>query len=481
VKARIKNLLLLRAIIVALGLIFADQATAQIFTALHSFTAPSGLYPFTNSDGANPYAGLILSSNILYGTTQSGGSSGRGTVFAINTDSTGFTNLYSFSPLSDLSAGTNSDGANPQARLVLSGNTLYGTAFAGGSSDKGTVFALNTDGTGFTNLHNFIGADGAYPNGLILSGTTLYGTTQEGPTNGSVFAVNTDGTGFSTLHTFSQFSGPDDTNSGGAFPYAGLLLSSNVLYGTTSGGGIFGKGTVFSVTTDGLIFSTLHHFAGHPNDGSAPQPGLIISDGTLYGTTVGGGSNLYGTVFAMNSDGSDFTNLYSFSGTNGGAAPCDGLILSDNTLYGTTSGAGTTHEGTVFAISANGADFMDLYNFRPLSNQTNSDGASPYAGLVLSGATVYGTAVNGGISGYGTVFSISFEPQLTIITAGTNVVLTWPANVAGLDYSGFKLQSTTNLLASTWNTASPAPVVVSGQNTVTNSISGTQLFFRLSQ
>ena len=82
--------------------------------------------PDTNSDGANPYAGLILSGNTLYGTACGGGSSGNGTVFAVNTDGTGFTNLHSFTHL--VLPGTNSDGANPYAGLILSGNTLYGTA-----------------------------------------------------------------------------------------------------------------------------------------------------------------------------------------------------------------------------------------------------------------------------------------------------------------------------------------------------------------
>jgi uncharacterized repeat protein (TIGR03803 family) len=92
-KAWIKNLFLLPALIAGLGLIPAGRVTAQTFTTLHSFTL---LNNSTNSDGANPTAGLILSGNTLYGTAEYGGSSGKGTVFAISTNGTGFTTLHSF-------------------------------------------------------------------------------------------------------------------------------------------------------------------------------------------------------------------------------------------------------------------------------------------------------------------------------------------------------------------------------------------------
>src|SRR5208283_796145 len=93
------------------------------------------------------------------------------------------------------------------------------------------------------------------------------------------------------------------------------------------------------------------------------------------------------------------------------------------------------------------------------------------------GNTLYGTAVNGGNAGFGTVFSISLPtPQLTIIRVGTNAIVTWPTNALV-----FTLQSTTTLVPPTvWNDVSPLPVVVNGQNTVTNPISGTQQFYRLS-
>ena len=121
---------------------------------------------------------------MLYGTTQNGGSSGNGTVFTININGTGFTNLYSFTVRFG-SSHTNSDGAYPSAELTLSGNTLYGTTIAGGNSGYGTVFKINTVGTGFMNLHSFsagfINTDGANPYaGLILSGNTLYGTAWSG-------------------------------------------------------------------------------------------------------------------------------------------------------------------------------------------------------------------------------------------------------------------------------------------------------------
>src|SRR3989442_342280 len=118
----IKMLCFVPALIGGLGWILAGRATAQTFTTLHSFAY--------DSDGANPKAGLILLGNTLYGTTCIGGRSGSGAAFAVNTSGTGFTNLYSFAA-APAPFYTNGDGAYPTARFILSGNTLYGTAYGG--------------------------------------------------------------------------------------------------------------------------------------------------------------------------------------------------------------------------------------------------------------------------------------------------------------------------------------------------------------
>jgi len=149
----------------ALLSLLADNATAQAnFTVLKSFTG---------SDGANPEASLTLSGSTLYGTTANGGSSNYRTVFKVNTDGTSFTLLKDF---------TNSGGGtHPSASLTLSDSTLYGTTYSGGTSDRGTVFRIDTDGTGFTVLKSFTGSNGAYPKAsLTLSESTLYGTTYQG-------------------------------------------------------------------------------------------------------------------------------------------------------------------------------------------------------------------------------------------------------------------------------------------------------------
>ena len=465
-KTKLHCLFLLPALIACLGLIPAGRVTAQTFTNLHSFTGGSG--------GAEPVAGLILSGNTLYGTAVYGGSSGSGTVFAVNTDGTGFTNLHSFTG--------GSGGDHPYAWLILSGNTLYGTAEAGGSWGAGTVFAVNTDGTGFTNLDNFTdGSDGANPlAGLILSGNTLYGTAQLGGSsgNGTVFAVNTNGTGFTNLHSFTLGSGsyPNITNSDGAYPYAELILSGNTLYGTALHGGSSGVGTVFAVNTNGTGFTNLHSFTGGSGGAIPWAGGLILSGNTLYGTAYQGGSSGNGTVFAVNTDGTGFTNVHSFTGGSGGANPYDSLILSGNTLYGTVYGTAnrgvSSGNGTVFAVNTDGTSFTNLHSLNG-----GSDGANPVAGLILSGNTLYGTALNGGSSYLGTVFALSLVPTLGIVQAGNQVVLSWPTWAPN-----FTLQSTTNLVSpAVWNTVSPAPVIVNGNNTVTNPISGSQKFYRLSQ
>ena len=181
-----------------------------------------------NNDGAFPAAGLVLMGNTLYGTAQQGGTLGHGAVFALNTDGTGFTNLYSLNA---------SDGMNPYGCLAPSGNTLFGTANCGGGTGACTVFRVNIDGSSFAPLYNFAAttgfpstnSDGADPYaGLILSGNTLYGTAEEGGTagGGAVFAVNTDGTQFTNLHSFTATSsdGTNDINSDGAGPLSSLIL-----------------------------------------------------------------------------------------------------------------------------------------------------------------------------------------------------------------------------------------------------------------
>jgi len=149
-------------------------------------------------------------------------------------------------------------------------------------------------------------------------------------------------------------------------------------------------------------------------------------------------------------------------------------------LHSLIAGAGSIAAGRVTAQT-----FTNLYSFAARSNGdygTNSDGAGPSGELILSGNTLYGTTGGGGSSGNGTVFSLSFATQLTIMPSGASVILTWPTNNAGFDYTRFTLQSTTNLVSpAVWTTVSPGPVVIDGQNAVTNTISGTQQFYRLSR
>jgi uncharacterized repeat protein (TIGR03803 family) len=486
----VKNLFLLPALITGLGVMPAVRVTAQTFMTRYSFAY---------NDGINPQAGLVLSGNTLFGTTSaganSGGVNGQGTVFSVLTNGTNFTVVYGFTACASPYFDTNSDGAEPQAGLIVSGNTLYGTAAYGGTNGAGTVFSVLTNGTNFTVLHTFSGGnDGGGPYaGLILSGSTLYGTAEYGGSSnyGTVFSVTTNGTNFTTLYSFTN-------GSDGAVPLAGLVLAGNTLYGTTSGGDN-GYGSVFAINTDGSNFTTLHDFtanSGYPSytnsDGNNPEAGLILSGNTLYGTTSGGGTNGAGTVFAVNTNRMGFTNLYDFTATSNstnsdGADPYGGLILSGNTLYGTAYNGGLS-SGTIFAVKTNGTGFTNLYSFTldDVYPYANSDGAHPKAGLILSDNTLYGTAYGGGneggFTGYGTVFSLSLgmgsvnPPQLAIMLSGPNVILTW-TNTA----SGFTLQSTTNLLPAAWSTNLPAPVVINGQYTVTNPITGTQQFYELSQ
>jgi len=399
----------------------------------------------TNRDGIHPQAALTVSGNRLYGVMSGGGNGGSGTIFAVNTDGSGFTNLYSFSA-PPMMYYTNGDGESPRARLVLSSNTLYGAASSGGTGGgtsfmgQGTLFKINTDGSGFATLFDFPdGSDGGTtPNGLVLSSNTLYGTTAEGGSggDGTVFKIATDGSGFTRIHDFSagayDSSGTVITNGDGAYPQAPLLLAGNSLYGTTTHGGASGGGTLFRLNTDGSGFTVLHTFTN--SDGLQPCGELLLAGSTLYGTAAAGGSGNDGVVFKLDADGSGFTTIYTFAGDDG-AQPQGGVILSGAMLYGTTEWGGSGGSGTIFEVNTNGTDFATLYSFSALDPNagTNFDGANPCAGLVLSDGNLYATTFNGGSAGDGALFTLSLvngtltvgqaAPQISIQPTNQSVAL----------------------------------------------------------
>jgi uncharacterized repeat protein (TIGR03803 family) len=218
--------------------------------------------------------------------------------------------------------------------------------------------------------------------------------------------------------------------------------------------------------------TTLYSFTGG-TDGTQPMAGLLLSGNVLYGTTSSGGASGQGTVFKLNIDGTGFATLHSFANTEG--TPNRGtLVLLGNNLFGMASYF--PQGGTVFSLNTNGTGFTVLHSFTG-----GSDGGQPFGGLTASGSALYGTTGTGGSANLGTIFSLSLLPQLVIVPSGQNVILSWPTNYAGLDYGGFTPQSTTNLSSPVWTSNLPAPVVVNGQNTVTNPVSGMQQYFRLSQ
>jgi uncharacterized repeat protein (TIGR03803 family) len=441
------------------------QSTTGL-TVLHTFTAPTGsggTYG-TNSDGANPLAGLVLAGQTVFGTTEYGGGSGYGTVFRVKTDGSAFTNLYSF---------TNGfDGATPEAGLVLLGNTLYGTAKSGGSASYGTVFSLSTDGLGFATLYTFTnGTDGAAPSaGLTFSGGVLYGTTAgTGTDYGTVFQISTNGSGFMALHQFSSL--VSFTNADGENPSGPLVYSGGLLYGATDYGGAHDSGTIFAATAGETSFSSLYSFLalqGYPTSsntsGAVPQGGVALSGNMLYGTAIYGGTNGYGVVFAGNTNGGAFAPIYTFTGGADGQAPEGPLTVSGQTLYGTTTA------GTIFAVNTNGMGFTNVHAFVGAYNgsfYTNNDGLDPNGGLLLSGVILYGTAYNGGTAGFGTVFAATLLPPipLNIQAAGGSVVLTW-TNAA------FSLQAGPAVAGVFTN-------VAGATSPFTNAITGSQMFFRL--
>jgi uncharacterized repeat protein (TIGR03803 family) len=311
----------------------------SIFELANGSNSLTTLASFNSSTGIFPEGGLVMdSSGNLYGTTSgSAGGNGAGGVFELAKGSSTITNRGLF---------TGANGSYPEAGLVLdSSGNLYGTTVSGGANNFGTVFEVLNGRNAITVLASFNRTNGADPEaGLILDDSgNLYGTTYAGGAHnlGTVFEIF-KGTG--AITTLASFNGAD-----GAEPEAGLARdASGNLYGTTFRGGPLSLGNVFELPAGGAI-TTLASFNRY--NGSGPEAGLILDgSGNLYGTTYSGGASNYGTVFEVGAGSGAITTLATFDGGNG-IAPEAGLILDGSgNLYGTTaSGLGTVFEVNRFA------------------------------------------------------------------------------------------------------------------------------------
>jgi uncharacterized repeat protein (TIGR03803 family) len=350
-------------------------------------------------------------------------------------------------PIFSFSGGT-TNGAAPEGNLVLGPDgSFYGTTQGGGTTNNyGTIFKMTTGGA-LTTLVTFKGTNGVNPlDGLTLApdgnfyGTTVYGGTNFGTQAisgglgaGTVFRVTTNGL-LTTLATFAVTNGQS--------PHAGLTWGpGGLFYGTTASGGPYGDGTIFSVTTSGTL-TMLTNF--NNANGNAPFAGLTLGpDGNLYGVTQSGGSYSAGTVFRVTPSGS-LTNIYHFgSKPADGASPQTTMTLGpDGNFYGVTAFTSLVpfdQNGTIFKVTTNGT-------LTTLINWDFYNGGYPVGSLTLGpDGAFYSTTYfgdNGNNSNMGIVYSLTTN-------GGFNVLAQFDGSNGAYPLTGLTLGPDNNLYGTT--------------------------------
>jgi uncharacterized repeat protein (TIGR03803 family) len=456
-----------------------QSRAASQYTPLHGFAGGT-------SDGSGPVGSLATDGTMLYGFTPFGGSASEGVFFKISTSGSGYQILHTFAGLSFFGGTDGNDGAIPRGTPLLIGSTLYGTTQFGGTNGNGTVFKIKTDGTGFQLLHSFNSSDAYAPQcALVTDGTNLFGMTPSSSGDGAIFSIGTNGLGYHVLHNLSG------TGNEGAAPQGSLLISGGILYGMTQLGGVTGSGTLFKIGTDGNGFQLVHNFTGTLTDGSHPYGSLIIANSTLFGTTSAGGGNNFGAVFSVDTSGTGFQILHSFSSADTWSPQGD-LTLSGSTLYGMArnSGLSLLGFGTIFQVNTDGSGFQIPHVFS-YSGLNLTDGSTPVGSLLLLGSQFFGMTQSGGSShNAGALFSftptssgggggpvtalrVTIQPS-TAVKAGAQ----WQVNGGPLFNSGALASNLTSgahvvSYKAVTGFITPAPQIIDITAGVTNAITGT--------
>jgi uncharacterized repeat protein (TIGR03803 family) len=373
-----------------------------VFEIASGSTALTTLASFPFAVGATPEAGVTFdASGNLFGTTFAGGANNTGSVFELASGSGTVTAVASFAATA---------GWNPDGRLTLdaSGN-LYGTTYYGGAARDGTVFEIARGSTAVTTLAAFDGTNGSGPQGgLVMDAAgNLYGATGYGGANsyGTLFEIAAGSGTITTLADFNSGSGPGSEA-------AITLDAAGNLYGTTAYGGMFPDGVVFKIAKGSNTITVLAAFTG--SNGLRPFGGVTPdAAGNLYGTTFGDGASNKGTVFEIAAGSNAITTIAVFNGTNG-SNPWDAVTLdASGNLYGTTQYGGPANDGTVFEIARGSNAITTVASFDGIH------GASPLGRVAFDiFGNLYGTTSAGSDSGAGTVFEIAHgSTALTTLTS----------------------------------------------------------------
>lgn len=436
------------------------------------------LRSFSESGSAaiTPREGVVLGTDgFLYGTTSQGGANNRGTVYRIRADGSGYGVLR-------VLGQTPGDAASPVGGVIqASDGVLYGTATAGGTHGQGALFRVAPDAGGYALIYSFRGmpSDGALPSTKLLEAKDgfLYGTTAYGgaSNDGTVFRIRKDGTGYTMLRSFAG--APSDASN----PNGDLLQTSEgLIYGVAYVGGSADLGAVFRLSPDGSGYSIVRSFTGASQTPANPWNGLTEgSDGRLYGTSLATGGN-GGSVFSLAKDGSDLKVLVALPKPVGGGTRPVGRLVEDSTgrLWGTCWLGGAVNGGTVFKVAKDGSEYEVVHEFEGAP----SDGFSPISSIaIFSDGVVYGTTSRGGTLDFGSLFRISSSGAVHI--EGVSKQPNGPANVSISAVPGWlcQLEWTSDVSPSAWNSVASGRANAAGKLVVTDAAANDQAikFYRV--
>jgi uncharacterized repeat protein (TIGR03803 family) len=313
------------------GDVYTVNATTKLQKTIYTFTG--------GADGGAPSGPLVKDGSTLYGIAQSGGANQGGVIYSINEVTGAQSVAYDFPA-----------GASPNGSLFLVGNTLYGVTAHGGNG-FGTVFRFNPSTKSVTTAYTFRGrGDGGSPaGGFTESGGLLYGVASSGGRGGGgvLFSFNPATNGEQPLYFF-----PAGLPCGYNPPPAAPVILNGMLYGVEFFGDGHDCGTLYSYDLSTKAFSRSYLF-NVPSNAYNPSAALVVEGNTLYGTTttVPNTNVNYGIVFSYTPSSNSFSTVYSFTGGPDGAAPNSGLIVSGGTLYGASSSGATYNAGVVFSLT----------------------------------------------------------------------------------------------------------------------------------